>query len=200
MKDLLKLAQLGDGDAFARLFQEHAQMLWKTAVSVMGNEDEAADMLQETAVKAWMSIPKFDGKSKLSTWLIRILLNRCFDELRSRKKAIPYAEMPCPEDAQGAFRAIQSQAEDGISRQNDRMDIDSAMSRLRRNDRLILTLFYVNDMPISEIASALGIAEGAVRTRLARARTRFKQVYTKNDPAGASSGGSVGAAVTEAII
>lgn len=178
------LARLGDGDAFAELFQQQAQMLWKTAVSVMGNEDEAADMLQETAIKAWISVPGFDGKSKLSTWLTRILLNLCFDELRERKKTVLYDGTSCEASMDGGPFLAYGSNEGDPQHRCERMDIDSAMRRLGEGDRLILTLFYVNDLPISDISSILGISKGAVRTRLARARARFKQIYAKEEAKG----------------
>lgn len=197
VNDLLALARLGDGDAFAELFQQQAQMLWKTAVSVMGSENEAADMLQETAIKAWMSVPEFDGKSKLSTWLTRILLNLCFDELRARKKAVSYGEVPCEAAIGGEPFMMHSSDEDDPQSRCEKMDVDSAMKRLGESDRLILTLFYVNDTSIADIASILGISKGAVRTRLTRARARFKQIYAKEENAGISLGK---AALTGAVV
>lgn len=153
-------------------------MLWKMAASVMGNDDEAADMLQETAIKAWRSMPQFDAKSKLSTWLARILLNRCFDELRTKAKVVPFEELARSVD-QGAAAPLWSQGiADEAAASCAAMDVSAALGSLRPDDRLLLTLFYGNDLPVTEVASILGISEGAVRTRLTRARARFKERYT----------------------
>lgn len=197
MDDLLHQARSGDGDAFAQLFQEHAPMLWKVAASVMDDEDEAADMLQETAIKAWRAIPRFDGKSALSTWLTRILLNRCFDEIRSKRRTIPFSDITQAVDAGEARLLVQGSAPAGVADACERMDMDATLARLGVSDRLILTLFYVNDLPISEIASVLDASEGAVRTRLARARKRFKGIYERSARVEVSASGM---AVAEATI
>lgn len=181
MADLLALARAGDGDAFARLFQEHAPLLWKTAVAVMRDEDSAADALQETAVKAWRAVPRFDGKSALSTWLTRILLNTCYDELRVRKKVIPFEDIAREADAGAAPVTLHGAAPEGPAEACARMDVHRALEQLAPDDRLVLSLFYVSDLPVARIAEALGVSEGAVRTRLSRARQRFKETYLRAD-------------------
>ncbi len=165
MDDLLHQARSGDGDAFAQLFQEHAPMLWKVAASVMDDEDEAADMLQETAIKAW--------------------------------RAIPFSDITQAVDAGEARLLVQGSAPAGVADACERMDMDATLARLGMSDRLILTLFYVNDLPISEIASVLDASEGAVRTRLARARKRFKGIYERSARFEVSASGM---AVAEATI
>lgn len=184
MKDLLQRARCGDGDAFAELFDTCAPALWKTAVSVMGDEDAAADMLQETAIKAWRSIPSFNEGCALATWLTRILLNACFDELRSKKRLVPFGDIAEAVDAGAASACLHGGAHVSSADACDRMDVDRVLQRLSPDDRMILTLFYVNDMPTSQISEVLGVSEGAVRTRLSRARARFKDIYEK--PAGMS--------------
>lgn len=175
MKTLLQRARSGDDEAFAALFQQHAQGLWKTALSVMHDEDQAADMMQETAVKAWRSLPSFDGASALPTWLTRILLNACFDELRRQKRLVPFADV---EEAPGqdAYATASGAPAGGID-ETTRLDVRAALDRLGDSDRLVLTLFYMNDLGCADIARALDISEGAVRTRLTRARARFKELY-----------------------
>lgn len=173
MGRLLQKASAGDDDAFAELFQEHTQMLWKTAMSVLRNEDKAADALQETAIKAWRSLPSFDGKCKLATWLVRILLNTCYDEIRAAKKVVSMAEIG--EDQ----IPLNLQSEPGTNSLDTHIDIGLAVQKLNLDDRLILTLFYTNDLPICDVAEALEITEGAARTRLVRARHRFKKIYTE---------------------
>lgn len=189
VKDLLQRARSGDDEAFAELFQGHAQALWKTALAVMRDEDEAADMLQETAVKAWQSIPLFDGASKLSTWLTRILLNACFDELRSKKRLIPFAEIANVAESSDRACVLVGGADDAALDVATHMDVRSALDALGANDRMVLTLFYVNDLSTSDIAEALDISEGAVRTRLTRARTRFKNIYSNQGSRGRAEGG-----------
>lgn len=154
-------------------------MLWKTAVAVMHDEDGAADALQETAVKAWRAVPRFDGKSALSTWLVRILLNTCYDELRARKKVIPFEDIARETDAGTALVALHGAVPEDPAEACARMDVHRALEQLGPDDRLVLSLFYVSDLPVARIAEMLGISEGAVRTRLSRARRRFKETYLR---------------------
>lgn len=197
MRKLLRRARAGDADAFTEIFQSHAQALWKRALCVVRDEGLAADALQETAIKAWRSIPSFDGKSSLETWLTRILLNTCFDELRSRKKLIPFEDIiQAKEDGllgdQEPLVSSTTLCEASIV---DRMDARSILDEMSAADRSVLMLFYMDDRTIAEIAEILDLSDGAVRTRLSRARSRFKSLYIKHqledEPcgrAGASTG------------
>jgi len=80
-------AQKGDTAAFEDLVREHQTRLYHTCLRMMANPDDARDMAQEILVKVWRNLPAFKGESSLSTWLYRIAMNTCLDELRRRKKA-----------------------------------------------------------------------------------------------------------------
>ena len=97
MDDLIQRARNGDGEAFATLFEYGKQPLWRAAMAVLGNVDDASDALQETAVKAWRAMPRFGGRSAVNTWFMRILLRVCYDMRRQRNR-----ETPC---AMGLFAA-----------------------------------------------------------------------------------------------
>ena len=182
VRTLLQRAQAGDDEAFAQHFQSHAQALWKTAMGCLRHDADAADVLQETAIKAWRAIPSFDGRSDVATWLTRILLNACFDELRSRRRLVPLPDQAM-DDAPLSPREPSPDDEAASAR----LDVHAVIDRLPFNDRTILTLFYVNDLPIRQVAEVLGISEGAVRTRLTRARARFKELYARPCPEGRPS-------------
>lgn len=184
MDDLIQRAQHGDSDAFAALFEQSKQPLWQAAIAVLGDVDDAADALQETAVKAWRAMPRFGGRSGVGTWFMRILLRCCYDIRRKRAHETP-VNMAASEFESGATAAVgrpfgESCLVGGESDQADRdqaLDVRSAMGKLAGADRLVLSLFYVDDMPIRQIALLMDLSEGAVRTRLSRARDRFKAVY-----------------------
>ena len=97
MDDLIQRARNGDGEAFATLFEHSKQPLWRAAMAVLGNVDDASDALQETAVKAWRAMPRFGGRSAVNTWFMRILLRVCYDMRRQCNR-----ETPC---AMGLFAA-----------------------------------------------------------------------------------------------
>ncbi|MEA5019910.1 MAG: sigma-70 family RNA polymerase sigma factor [Gordonibacter sp.] len=181
MIDLLQRAQRGDSDAFAALFEQHKLPLWKAAVAVLGSVDDAADALQETTIKAWRAIPRFEGRSHLSTWLMRILLRTCYDLLRKRRRETPYApEGFSGEPAAKGLVFDEQQAIVGGKHRPDHdviIDVRDAIGKLSSDDRLLLTLFYANDYPVSQVAEIMNLSDGAVRTRLTRARDKFKAAY-----------------------
>lgn len=182
VKTLLQRARSGDDKAFVQIFQEHVPTLWRTAMGCLHDENDAADALQETTIKAWRTLPSFKGHADIGTWLTRILLNTCFDTLRARKKLIPFsditeADTPASAEFQSGNNDC-NRANDFASSVSDRLDVEAILVRLPDDDRAILTLFYANDFSIRQISEILGISEAAVRTRLTRARERFKRFYT----------------------
>ncbi|MCL2888839.1 MAG: RNA polymerase sigma factor [Eggerthellaceae bacterium] len=181
MNRLLKRAQQGDDEAFIKLFEQHKQALWRTAYAILHNEADAEDALQETIIKAWKGIPRFSRRSSIGTWITRILLNTCYDALRSQKHKgadSSYLESDEYFEDEGAHSI-----ENGyLPNHEGEIEIEDAMDKLSNDDRLLLTLFYLNNYSTREIASILSISDGAARTRLSRARERFRSIYgTKQD-------------------
>lgn len=185
MEDLIQRARHGDSKAFVELFEGGKQGMWRAAMAVLGNSDDAADALQETAVKAWRAMPRFGGRSSVDTWLMRILLRTCFDIRRKQSREMPFAMSIASDKANEDTPFLDigcDEAQELIGRERaidheETMDVRHAIGQLPDGDRLILTLFYVNDCPTRHIAAILNISEGAVRTRLVRARERFKAIY-----------------------
>ena len=175
MDDLIQRARNGDGEAFATLFEYGKQPLWRAAMAVLGNVDDASDALQETAVKA------------VNTWFMRILLRVCYDMRRQRNRETPCAMGLFAADVDGSGvwwepSAGQMLAGAGVRRDPDRdeaLDVRDAIASLSADDRLVLVLFYVNDFPVRQISQIMNVSEGAVRTRLSRARDRFKVAYSQ---------------------
>lgn len=200
MNELVQRAQQGDDRAFIQLFERHKLELWKTATAVLNNPDDAADALQDTVLKAWRAIPGFEGRSAVGTWLMRILLRACYDIQRKRLREIPHvmdgsgsgaADFPATNVVGLQAGAARSAEGRGVDASHDPdcdlvLDVRGAMGCLSADDRLVLALFYLEDCPVKQIAHVLDLSEGAVRTRLSRARDRFKAIYreAKNKEAG----------------
>ena len=174
MDDLIQRARNGDGEAFATLFEHSKQPLWRAAMAVLGNVDDASDALQETAVKAWRAMPRFGGRSAVNTWFMRILLRVCYDMRRQCNRETPCAMGLFAADVDGSGvwwepSAGQMLAGAGVRRDPDRdeaLDVRDAIASLSADDRLVLVLFYVNDFPVRQISQIMNVSEGAVRTRL----------------------------------
>lgn len=182
MDDLIQRARGGDSEAFAALFEQSKQPLWRAAMAVLGNVDDAADALQETMIKAWKAMPRFGGRCSVGTWFMRILLHASYDAYRKRTR-----ETPCAlgfyetEPERGRVSWASMPDGEGLggygSDRDTALDVRDAIAKLSVDDRLVLVLFYVDDYPVCQIASIMNASEGAVRTRLSRARGRFKAVY-----------------------
>jgi RNA polymerase sigma-70 factor (ECF subfamily) len=204
-RDNVARAQQGDSEAFIALFEQEKESLWRVAKAVLQRDADAADALQETALKAWKSVSTFQGKSSFNTWLTRILLNTCYDILKKRKQETFFSPQTadCGGEKDSASRVLEALAAQNFtaqaagqsvlsqhsfntqtfngattSRQSEtQMDVQATLARLGEDDRLVLTLFYLNDYSIKQIASLLSVREGTIRVRLSRARERFRSIY-----------------------
>lgn len=161
MRDLIKRSKKGDKNAFMALMDEHRQMLYNTALLMLKNEDDVLDAMQDTVLSCWENLPTLRENRYFKTWLTRILMNKCYDILR-QKQWISDVEPP---------EQLQERDLDTS------LDVKDAMAKLSVDDRVLLSLFYYDGLSVKEIAAALSITEGAVRTRLNRSRNRFKRSY-----------------------
>ena len=162
MKDLVKRAKAGDKKAFVLLMDDNRQMLYNTALLVLRQEDDALDAIQDAILACWESLPCLREEKYFRTWLVRILLNKCRDIQRGQSRYAFVEEVPeCGDEPDW----------------DTRLDVGRAMGRLSQQDQLVLSLYYYDDFTVRQIAQALSISEGAVRTRLTRSRERFKKSY-----------------------
>ncbi len=164
MTDLVKRSKKGDKEAFAQLIDQNRQMLYNTALLVLRQEDDALDALQDAILACWENLPSLRKDRYFKTWLVKILLNKCRDVQRGKSHFAYVEELP----------------ESGDEPDWDTsMDMRRTMDKLGENDQLLLSLFYYDDFSVRQIADALSLSEGAVRTRLTRSRERFKKLYVQ---------------------
>jgi len=159
---LVKLARKGDREAFTQLVVANERMLSRVAMATLKNPDDAADAVQDTVLQAWESLGQLRQARYFKTWVVRILLNKCADIQRGQSHYAFVEELP-------------ESAEEPDW--DTRVDVRRAMAKLGDQDQLILSLFYYDDFSVRQIAEALSLSEGAVRTRLTRSRDRFKKSY-----------------------
>ncbi len=173
MEKLVKKAQKGDKNAFVTLIESCKLSMSRAAMAILHNEDDAADAISETALTAFAKLCDLREPKYFKTWLTRILICNCYDILRQRRRSVPFSEFPdgdWPEET-----------EDPIRGRDKIIDIRRSLSALAENDRLVLTLFYMDDLPIKEIANLLGVNANTVKTRLMRGRQRFKKIYCEKE-------------------
>ena len=166
----------GDVNAFEKLVTEYEKAVYAIAQRMTGNAEDAADMTQETFIKAYNSLSSFRGDSKFSVWLYRIANNVCLDFLRSKSRR-PTVSLSAEDDDGEETQldiADESQSpelllESSLTRDAVRRGLDS----LPPDYKQILLLREIQGLSYEEIAAALGIESGTVKSRIFRARKRL---------------------------
>ena len=156
--------QTGDMEAFETLFQQYEKLVFRTAYLISGSKEVAEDALQEVFVSVWKSRHTYNSnKGKLTTWLHRITANQCLREkAREAGTAVSLEEIgiDLPE------MKHQSRPEDVLINKMEYGRLLKAMDSLDAKHRSVLVLRYFNDLSYQEIAEALGIPLGTVKSRL----------------------------------
>lgn len=156
----------GETQAFETLYHRYYEKVYAISRGVLLDADEAADAVQEIFTLVYRHLGRFDRRSKFSTWLFRIAVNRSIQQARRLK--YQHREVELTETITPA-ETVPPPAVDP--------KIDEALSRLAPADRALLTLFYWDELSLQEIADSLETNVNAAKTRLYRARERFRQFY-----------------------
>lgn len=169
----------GDLDVFEVLMNRHSQRVYRTLIGILGNADDACDAMQDTFLRAFQHLGDFEGRSKLSTWLVSIASNTAIQRLRDRK---PTESLDESESDEG-FRPRQVQAwtddpEQLCSKAEMRSLIESSVLRLPAKYRLALMLRDIEQVPIEEAAAALGLGIPAMKARVLRGRLMLREALS----------------------
>jgi RNA polymerase sigma-70 factor, ECF subfamily len=174
--DLVRSAQSGDMGAFEELVARHRDRIYARAHSMMRNEEEALDVSQEAWVKGWQRLRQFQGESSFGTWMTRIVINLCLDQLRRQKRQRAESIEALDEESGGVERqmpALTSNPTEGLERAELRLRIDRALAQLSVEHRTVLVLHQFEEMEYKEIAKTMGCSIGTVMSRLFYARRRL---------------------------
>ena len=158
--DLVERARRGDHDAFAALASAAINRLDGAARLILRDPDKAKDAVQETLVRAWRDLPTLRSADRFDAWIHRLLVRACIDEarrLRRHRHDVELAPFHSPTVA------------DGASMTHDRDQLDRGFSRLEPEARAVIVLHHYLDLPLPDVALALGIPLGTAKSRLHRA-------------------------------
>lgn len=173
---LIRDAQRGDVDAYNSLVLHFQTGAYNVAYRIMGDLDSAADATQEAFIAAYRSIHTFRGGS-FKAWLMRIVTNQCYDELRRRKRR-PNASLDAlyvEDDSEDASFASHTESPESHTQRRELQDaINECLQGLPDDQRAVTVLRDVEGFSYEEIAAALNVADGTVKSRLARARIRLR--------------------------
>lgn len=158
---LVRRAKRHDPDAFTELMESQKYVFYKTARAILSNDEDATDAIQETIFTCWEKLEGLKEDRFFRTWVTRILINKCYDILRTNQKVIymeDYPEIPTWEEENPA-------------------EWKEMLSVLEEDYRLVVTLYYAQGFKTKEIARILGMPDSTVRTKLSRAREQLKKAF-----------------------
>ncbi|MBS0342653.1 MAG: RNA polymerase sigma factor [Proteobacteria bacterium] len=169
----------GDARAFETIMRRHNRLLFRTARSILKSDAEAEDALQDAYLRAWRALGGFRADAKLSTWLVRIVINEALGRVRQRNtQVIPLdAAMNSTEpETQASFTADPDrQPERAAMRGEIRKLMEARIDLLPDAFRSVFMLRAVQEMDVEEVAQVLGIPQATVRTRFFRARSLLRE-------------------------
>lgn len=176
----LDLLKQGDRAEFAKLVEAYSGQVYKVAIRILENQRDAEDVLQETFLKAYRSIASFEGRSSIITWLYRIATNEALMIVRKRKPelSLETEDQDEREDEIAAPYHIadwRSLPEKELQSSEAKQYMEQAVQRLPASMRTVFVLRDLEGLSVRETAENLRISEGAVKTRLLRARLRLRE-------------------------
>ena len=176
---LVACCQQGDTAAFARLVNETQSDVYNVAYSVLHNHQEAQDITQEVYVRAWRALPSFRGEARVRSWLYRIALNACLNRKRRLRKELHIVDREDPFHGL-ASTDVPDPASEAVRRDRNEF-IWATVDRLSEKYRLVITLFYRNELSYGEIASLLDVPLGTVKAHLHRARKALAKLLRRRN-------------------
>jgi RNA polymerase sigma-70 factor (ECF subfamily) len=175
----LEALRNGDRNEFSRLVEMYSGKLYRLGLKMLGNPQDAEDILQETFLKAFRSIKNFDGRASLSTWLYRIAINEALMHLRRKQPEMLSIEEPGAgnEEEQEPMQIVDwcCMPEQELMSGEVKKRLDEAVAELPAGLKAVFLLREIEELSTLETAEVLGLSEAAVKTRLSRARLQLRE-------------------------
>ena len=157
---------------FTELLEENKLRFYKTAKIILKNDDDVYDALQEALISMYQHYDRLKSKEKFSAWGTRIVINKSYDFLRSKRKNI----IPFDEKIENDMKLAQYDEYD-----SDKYGIKKAMEYLSEDQKLVTMLYYYDDYSVKEIAEIINVPEGTVKSRLSKVREILKEKLEKGE-------------------
>jgi RNA polymerase sigma-70 factor (ECF subfamily) len=171
--EVLRRVQKGNPEAFTQLVETYQRPVYNLCYRMLGDPDEAEDAAQETFMRAYEGIKRYDQQRSFSTWLLSIAAHYCIDQLRKRRMtflsidALPHLDPP----------DLSPGPEASFYLQEDRKRVEELLKTLNPHDRAAVIMYYWYEFSYEEIAGSLSLTVSAVKSRLHRARLSLAQTW-----------------------
>lgn len=169
----------GNRSEFAKLIDTHSNQIYRLAIKMLNNPQDAEDVLQNTFLKAFQNIKNFEGRSKLSTWLYRIATNEALMIIRKQRPEVNINEQSEEDDndinTPTQFVDWCCLPESEMISTESKIELDKAIQRLSEALRIVFILRDIEGLSIQETSQILNLTETAVKTRLLRARLNLRE-------------------------
>lgn len=180
----IRRVQRGDREAYGPLVDRYQRRIFALVYRVLRRREEVEEIAQEVFLKAYLAVGTYNFESSFGTWLMRIAVNHCYDQLRRRRSSrlTYFSEMSeVGERAVLAGSESRETSGDRVQRQLESRDlVEKLLERASAEDRVILTLKELEEMSVKEIAEVLKLNAGTVKVRLHRARKRMLEDYRRS--------------------
>lgn len=180
--ELLKRHQEGDSDAFPLIMKAYLKPIYHFAFHFTREEGSAEDIVQETFIKAWKHLDRFNAEKKFKTWIFAIAKNTAYDYLK-KKRAIPFSSFE-DDDGENPIEAIDDEKllpDSLFEKKEIAATLAQALEQISPPNRAILTLRYLEDFSLEEISEILDEPYNTIKSRHGRALKSLKDVILRDD-------------------
>ena len=182
--ELVLLAIAGDDLAFAQIMRRYNRLLFRTVRSILKSDDDTEDALQEAYLRAWRALATFRADARLSTWLVRIVVNEALGRLRRSGAQVMPLNAAIDTDGETPEMQMQANPDDqpefSVMRAQIRAQIEARIDTLPDSFRTVFMLRGVQELSVEEVAAALEIPEATVRSRFFRARGILREGLSRD--------------------
>ncbi len=175
--ELVTRIRCGETQAFEIIMRRHNQRLYRLARSILRDEHESMDVVQETYVKVYYNLHQFKGPNSFASWLSRITCNEALMRIRKRKR-IQYT-LDDPNNTHQDVKSAGPEPMDEIATQQLRMFLEEAIDTLSVDYRCVYVMRAIQHLSTIETANSLGVSEQVVKTRYLRAKRALRKVFEK---------------------
>lgn len=171
--DLVEEARLGNNEAFEQLIKENKLKMYKVAKSILKNEDDICDAIQNALISAYSNLSKLQNNKYFSTWLIRILINKSYDIINKNQRSYSTTTDIDEYNSDENLKSFDSYNSESL--------IENVLCELEDDLKTITVLYYYNDYSVGDISIILNIPEGTVKSRLSRARKKIYEIIKSEE-------------------